>query len=390
MASVQSRVLDRDMTAWESLHDAYMRPWLIADEWRRLGGRVVGVLGNDLPREVVAAGGLLPVRLSPVRLDRGGKHHADAVPEGLAAQLTPPTSLVLGALMTGELDWIDALAIGRDSETHADLFYVIRELVRTGEGAGFPPFVFCDHLRLARRQNREYNRLRIREFATTISEWAPRTIDADSLFAAIGDRIAVSERLSALNDLRTRRPSEVSGSQMLVATGAAQAMPALDATGLLATAESEREHEPESLLRILVTGSGQDDLWVYRALEQSGATVVAEDHEWGPDLHWEIADSPDPWDALADRYLSNGHGAARSGLWERTARTAAAARTYEADGVLQIVFDHDEAAPWELPGLRTALGSGTPVVQVRLRYGEENTDALVEAVSVLASEVQHV
>jgi benzoyl-CoA reductase/2-hydroxyglutaryl-CoA dehydratase subunit BcrC/BadD/HgdB len=378
------------MTAWESLDDAYMCPWSVADKWRSRGGRVVGVLGNDLPCEVVAAGGLLPIRLSPVRLDPDGERHADAVPEGLTAQLTPATSLVLGALMTGALGWIDALAIGRDSETHTDLFYAIRELARTGQGAQFPPFVFCDHLRLARGQNREYNRLRIREFGATVAEWAPRAIDQDSLVDAIKDRTTISERLRVLDDLRTERPTQVSGTQMLVATGAAQSLPAVDAIALLTAANAEAGPQTEPRLRVLVTGSGQDDTRIYRAIEQAGAIVVAEDHEWGPDVHWTCPDSADPWDALADRYSGGHHGAARSGLSERAAQTVAAASASEADGVLQIIFDHDEAAPWELPGLRTALGSGTPIRQVRLRYGDESIDALVEAVSVLASEVQHV
>jgi benzoyl-CoA reductase/2-hydroxyglutaryl-CoA dehydratase subunit BcrC/BadD/HgdB len=378
------------MTAWKSLDDAYTCPWLVADEWRSRGGRVVGVLGNDLPREVVAAGGLLPIRLSPVRLDPEGQQHADVVPEGLAAQLTPATSLVLGALMTGALGWIDALAIGRDSETHADLFYAIRELVRTGQGAQFPPFAFCDHLRLARSQSREYNRLRIREFGATVAEWALRAIDQESLVDAIKDRTMISERLRVLNDSRTQRPAHVSGSQMLVATGAAQSLAAIDAVAFLTAAKAEAAPQMEPRLRVLVTGSGQDDARIYRAIEQAGAIVVAEDHEWGPDLYWKLPDSADPWDALADRYSGGHHGATRSGLMERTTQTAAAASASEPDGVLQIAFDHDEASRWELPGLRRALGPEIPVVQVRLRYGDERSDALLEGVSALTAEVQHV
>ncbi len=372
-----------EITAWGTIENAYRRPWSVADEWRANGGQVVGVLGHDLPVEIVTAAGLLPIRLSPLRLDRAGGEHADAVPPDLAAQLTASTILVLGALLSGVLDWVDAIAIGRDSEAHTNLFYAMRELTRMGEGQGFPPFAFCDLLRMPSRHAARYNRIRVREFADVVAGWGPQRIDAQSLSAAIEERTGVGQHLRDLNSCRTGIPATVSGSQMLMAAAAAQILPASSASELLAKASGEAIAPRTERLRVFVTGSGQDDVWTYDVLERADATVVGEDHEWSDDGRETVLVTTDPWDGLVDHYHLGRHGSARSGLKERTLTTAYGAHVTEADGVLQIVFEHDESPPWESPELRAVLGTDIAMETVTLRYGEHDEMALRAALELL-------
>ena len=104
--------------AWAAaLRDACERPAAVAAAWRAGGGQVVGLLGWSAPRELVAAAGLLPVRLSPDRIagPDGVPGSADA---GFGRELTPGTARLAAALLSGALGWIDFLLIGRDCEAH--------------------------------------------------------------------------------------------------------------------------------------------------------------------------------------------------------------------------------------------------------------------------------
>ena len=383
--------MDGELSAWEALEEAYRRPWGVAQRWRAAGGTVVGVLGRDLPREIVAAGGLLPIRLSPLRLDPTGTDHTDAVPAGLASQLAPGPVRLLGALLSGALDWVDAIAIGRDSEAHTSLFYVIRELARTGRWEDRPPFAFCDLLRVANRHSARYNRIRFREFAEMIGPWTSRAIGDADLRGAIAEGAAVADRLRLLTAQRRSAEPAVTGAQALVAAGAAQVLPAETAVALLsAAAEHPCAQGTAGRARIFASGSGQDDPWTYEALELAGAQIVGEDHEWGDAGEFPVGVTSDPWDGLVDRYHLGPHAAARSGLAQRTQATAAGVRDGGAQAVVQLVFAHDETPPWELPRLRAELGPQTPVTTVTLRYGDRDAEALQGAVTALQEARAHV
>jgi benzoyl-CoA reductase/2-hydroxyglutaryl-CoA dehydratase subunit BcrC/BadD/HgdB len=383
--------MDGELTPWAALEDAYRRPWRVAERWRAAGGAVVGVIGRDLPREIVAAAGLLPIRLSPLRLDRAGADLSGAVPSGLAAQLAPGPVKLLGALLSGALDWVDAIAIGRDSEAHTSLFYVMRELARLGRWEQRPPFVFCDLLRVANRHSARYNRIRFREFAEMIGPWTARPIDDAALVGAIAERAAVAEQLRLLTTRRRSAQPAVTGAQALLAAGAAQVLPTEAALTLLAAAATAPAGPATpGRVRIFVSGSGQDDPWTYRALENAGAQIVGEDHEWADTGEHLAQATSDPWDGLVDHYHLGPHAAARSGLRERTQATADGVRDSGAEAVVQIVFAHDETPPWEVPQLRLALGEEIPVETVALRYGDLDEAALVGAVAAAQEGHAHV
>jgi benzoyl-CoA reductase subunit C len=51
------------VTALDALRAAYGSPRTAIREWQKAGGLVAGYVGADVPHELVAAAGLLPVRL---------------------------------------------------------------------------------------------------------------------------------------------------------------------------------------------------------------------------------------------------------------------------------------------------------------------------------------
>ena len=125
------------------------------------------MLGWTVPRELIVAAGMLPVRLAPQRVAEASQDPAFVLPG-----LGPETTRVARALLSGQLGWLDGLVIGRDSEDYLRLFYVLRELRRTGAAPAGPAVAFFDLLRLPLRTSAVYNRLRARELAQTLGRWA--------------------------------------------------------------------------------------------------------------------------------------------------------------------------------------------------------------------------
>jgi benzoyl-CoA reductase/2-hydroxyglutaryl-CoA dehydratase subunit BcrC/BadD/HgdB len=374
-----------------AVREAYLRPAAVSDAWRADGGRVVGLLGWAAPRELVVAAGMLPVRLSPRRLARDGVPVDSGAAAGLARELPPGLARVVAALLTGALDWVDALLIGRDSEAHTKLFYVLRELKRSGAAPGLPPVAFFDLLRLPARTSARYNRLRAVELAETLASWGGQPVTQADLTAAVSESAATAAGLRALAALRTAPLPRVAGSDALAAAGAAQVLPGPRFRAhIAAVGEAGEPPAPPPAARVFLTGSGQDDLSAYETLEQQGLAVVGEDHEWGDDGSEAPELTADPFDGIVDRYHYAHGGAARAGLRDRAAQTAAKIRQARPDAVLHLVNDHDEAVGWELPVLRDLLGARTPVLRVRLPGADAGGDdqaPLREAAARLLREV---
>jgi benzoyl-CoA reductase/2-hydroxyglutaryl-CoA dehydratase subunit BcrC/BadD/HgdB len=414
-----------------ALRAAAERPAAAAAAWQAGGGLVVGMLGWSAPRELVTAAGLLPVRLSPDRLagpDSGGAPEPagadglDRVAAGLGRELTPGTARIAAALVSGALGWIDFLVIGRDREDYTKLFYLLRELRRSGAAPGLLPVAFFDLLRLPSRTSARYNRQRAAELTAVLAGWAGRPVTPADLASAVEATKVIADSFGAIQTLRTHRPHPaITGSDALAAAIAARVLPAdrlrplLDAVlaagtspavgpalaagtalpagpvlaagaALAADAADPADrpvlgsgmsragaHDiPEistygSAGRVFLAGSAVDDLTAYEALEALGLAVVGEDHEWGDDGSEYPRVTRDPLDGIVDRYHFAHGGAARAGLRDRVAHTVDRVRAADADGVLYLLGAHDEAAGWELPVLRDRLGAGLPLVPVRLR-----------------------
>jgi 2-hydroxyglutaryl-CoA dehydratase, D-component len=402
-----------DGCAWaEPLRAAVLQPAAAAGAWRAAtGGRVVGLVGWSAPRELVVAAGMLPVRLSPRRLP-GSTPRRSGIPEpastpdpsgdiaaGLARELPTWAARIAAALVTGALDWADAVLIGRDSEAHTKLFYLLRELRRSGAATGLPSVAFFDLLRLPSRTSARYNRLRARELTDTLARWAGRPVTSESLGQAVDDAAATARRLAALTALRTAPLPTVAGSDALAAAMAAQVLPGQQLRAHLAAvcpgdcgqaaSPADAGKGAPAAARVFLTGSGLDDLTAYDALEDLGIALVGEDHEWGDDGSAPPARTADPLDGIVDRYHFAHGGVARDGLRDRAERTAGKVAAAAADGVLFLTGEHDEAAGWQLPALAERLGPGTPLIRVRLAdAAADGCPALRDAALRLLGEVR--
>ena len=258
------------------------RPWArrVAGE-RRAGGRPARLV---CPRELVAAAGMLPVRLSPRRLARDGAPVDSAAAAGLTRELPPELARVVAALLTGALDWVDALLIGRDSEAHTKLFYVLRELRRSGAAPGLPPVAFFDLLRSCPDQRPLQPAAGAGTGRRPSHQLGGQPVTPASLAVAVSESAATAAALRALAALRTTPLPRVAGGDAVAAASAPpRCCPARSSARSSRPSGSWPKRRRPPLARVFLTGSGQDDLSVYETLEQQGLAVVGEDRGWGDD-----------------------------------------------------------------------------------------------------------
>ncbi|TQM45124.1 2-hydroxyacyl-CoA dehydratase family protein [Pseudonocardia cypriaca] len=334
---------------------------------------VVGCVGADVPVEVLTAAGFLPLRLA-------GDPDApsDAGDLILGRGVDPVARSVLTCLLDGGYGPLAALVVSRDCEASLRLFYAVRELHRTGDGAALPPVHLVDVLHLPHRSTTAYVLAKVRELRAQVARWSGHDVADDALAAAVAAHDRVRTLLGRVATLRRVRPARLSGMQALAVVAATTALPPDRAAELLDGLLAQPLPDVTGT-RVFLTGSSHDHPGVYAALEQAGLLVVGEDHDWGDLLHHRRVDPPpDPALlelAIAERYQHNGPTAARASMRQRAAHTAAAARACGAEALPAYARIRDDAPRWDFPAQRAA--TGLPAVLLEHQpYGRVDLDAM--------------
>jgi benzoyl-CoA reductase/2-hydroxyglutaryl-CoA dehydratase subunit BcrC/BadD/HgdB len=334
------------MSALETLQAAYEDPAAIARAWREQGGLVAACVGPDVPRELVEAAGLLPVRL---RGRSGQSDEADAI---LGPGVDAGTRGVLAALLAGHVP-ADFLLLGHDCDGSVRLFTSLRAL----HDERIPETWFVDLLHLPAETTLAYDLERLRELRDVLGRWSGRPVTDAAITDAIREANETRRLLARVAALRRGTPVLLQGSDFLAVSGACTALPAAEANRLLEQLLAEAHTPfPEPGRRVYVTGSSQDSAELYEAIEAAGALVAGEDHDWGEALaDCLVNEDGDPLLALADRYQFGSALARRAGPDERAIYTAEEAEASGAELVLAWIRGGDGASSWSVPAQRRAV-----------------------------------
>lgn len=310
--------------------------------------RRVGVIGADVPVELVAACGWRPVRLAGAP--------GIATPDGsrfIGGGADGDVRSMFQQLLDGGYGAMTQLIVAHDFEGLARLYYALRalRLQRPDRTTAFPAPIFFDLLHMPWRSTGLYNRTRARQLRERLGGCSD-----DALREAIAGRNAVRRRLHALR--KHRRAARISGVDALKVIGASAVLPPSEAAirldTLLATLDAQ---PPLPGTRIFLTGSAHDHPDHYAAIEAAGAIIVGEDHDWG-DRGQEAPvaeDAADPLDALVDRYHFGTPASAKFSIAERASYTARSARESGADAVIAFVRKEDPAPRWDVPDQQAAV-----------------------------------
>ncbi|GAT88391.1 benzoyl-CoA reductase/2-hydroxyglutaryl-CoA dehydratase subunit BcrC/BadD/HgdB [Paenarthrobacter nicotinovorans] len=111
----------------DAFAEHYLRRVLRARERATRGTAVVGFVGADVPRELIASAGAQPLRLH----SQSGPPSEDAV--RLLGEATDPMAhSILNQVLANELDFLTGILLSRDCEASLHLFYVLRQLAAAG------------------------------------------------------------------------------------------------------------------------------------------------------------------------------------------------------------------------------------------------------------------
>jgi benzoyl-CoA reductase/2-hydroxyglutaryl-CoA dehydratase subunit BcrC/BadD/HgdB len=360
---------------------------------------VIGVVGGDVPVEIIEACGGRAFRLSAADREIG----AEAV-ELLGAAVDSVFHSILDRILSGEFGFLCGLAVSRDCQASLRLFYVLRMLAR--QGRTVPEVHLVDLLHLPRESTRDYNARQIATLAEVVAGWTGTVLTADTLYAARKTR---GQLARALRDLRAHRAAgAVPGATALRLYALAQTEAPADSLTLIgAVLESvqqpsggDRDIAHDGLTstpvdgrpHVFLTGSTVDQVSVYDRLESAGFLLVGEDHNWGDPVAdlWggstEATGLPTAYTAIAEQRLRLGPMAQTSGLSERAHFSAACARRCGAHVVLSVSRHNDPAPDWDRPGLVRELGSDVRVVTLPVTAHTWSADELGAAVDLLTRE----
>lgn len=343
--------------AFQRLAGRYADPLGQARAAKAAGRHVIGRVGATVPVEFILAAGCTPVMLAADL--RRATPQADRYVD---PELPAETRALCEAALSGDYECLDLLILSRPYDK---LYYFLKELHRSGRAPQMPPFMIHDLMHSQREAVREYNRGRLRALLERVSRHAVRPVDNAALREAIVQTNhvrALWRRLQAL-----RHMGRLAGVEALQIIGAGLCShPAEHEADLHACLEAieagAAAHEGRRPRVIAVSAEPMQHLALHSALEHSGGLVVAEDDPWGARAAgMDIADSPDPFDALFDKLW---HDTPSTGVWPPAARHAwlltQAARP-DVDAVVLHIPPSDRLLGWDLPDLLRALRDrGTP------------------------------
>ncbi|CAH0175719.1 hypothetical protein SRABI76_01396 [Microbacterium oxydans] len=310
----------------------------------RESGTIIGVVGNDVPRQLLLAAGARPYRLTG-----SWDSDVDAETSDLLGAADAVTVRILSELRAGG-PHLDALIICNDDQSHLRLFYALRALNEDLplHLLDMPGGRSASARRFAQRQYRA-----LVDFCAGVTGHRP---DEESLTAAADDEEALGRALANLRRARRADPPRCSGARALqVYLNASRLSPA----AAVEAAEDARDGEPLPGVRVHVTGSSHPDPTVYREIEDRGCTIVGEDHDTG-DRAWlgeAVASGSldEVIDGLVDAHFVRVPGSAGAFSAERAELTAGMAADAQAAVVVSLIRDLDEAPLWDLPDQRAAL-----------------------------------
>lgn len=343
-----------------------------AEEWRRRGGKVVGVLTPDVPEEIIYATGMLPWRVA-------GTWRAN-VPRARVycpSDICLHCSHVLESLLSGELDFLDGVVATNWSDDHKRLWDIWAHLGKT-------PFVSIMHVPheltdLAVHQLAK----EMRRLVGALEQYGGREITENTLRESIRVHNRMRGLLLEVYELRKRDVPALSGTETLGLVTAAMVMPKdtfIQELEALLPYLKERKASLRSFHpRILLSGDLLDHPGYVRVMEEEGCVVAMDDLDTGSRYFWGDVDAglPDPVFALARRYLSR-PGPPRMLSWDQQFRQVIEwAGQFRIDGVVELCLMYSRAREMRAPLLAASLeGAGIPAISIKREYHLANEGQL--------------
>jgi len=340
-----------------------------AQAMRDGGQRIVGIIGPGVPEALVLAFGAVPL---PIIAGNRDTPLANAFVPGEAAQLKALAEPVLD----GTLAFLDLLIVTR---SHEWLYYTLKEAVRIGEGV-VPPLHLHDFVPNRSEGTTRYNRRQFEQLEDALARSTGSVPDSAALQEAIG---AIDRRNTCLGTLQQLRDAgKVPGSTALAIIAASKVMAPDDFIAtvdpwLIASAATHPTAQPRLLL---LPSEATDLLAVHRLAEAAGATVVAEDSDWGSRSAVPTFEDGGLLDALIAAAMAASNGPEVQPRSARTRWAESQIGRSDIGGVIFAMPRSDRRFGWDYPALRDRVAAaGKPALLLR---DDPKTDAAAASMTL--------
>jgi benzoyl-CoA reductase subunit C len=344
------------------------RRW--AQEWRKQGKKVIGVLDSLVPEEVIYAAGMLPWRIQGSWKEDVSHAMNFRFPQGNTF-----LNHVLESLLEGELDFLDGMVGSNRDEDFLRFWDYWRHLSKI-------PFPYLVEVPVIDSElTRKRFTTKIREFIGVIEELGKMKIDNNVLSQAIATYDKGYSLLRKVYELRRREEPSLSGGEALAITTAAMVMPRDEFNKkleeLLPYLETRKAKVNYTRPRLMLSSDLLDNPAYVDMVEEAGCLVAMDDLDNGSRYFWEKVDGGgDPAQALALRYLKN--RSPRMFDWRGQEKQLVKwVKEYNIDGVLELPDVYDYPRDFRRPYIERWLKEeGIPMMSFDRDYSLSNVGQL--------------
>jgi len=343
-----------------------------ARELKRQEKKIIGYLCAYVPLEIIAAAGFIPFRI------KGNVHEpitkADTQMETIAC---PLVRSCFDMALKGSYDFLDGLVIPHACDSICRTYDVWKY------NLGLPYSHLVDVPHSTDDLSLEFFKAVLGTFRKSLGRFAGKEISDDELARAIQVYNQNRAKVRELYELRKTEPPLISGTEVSKVLIAAMSIPVEESIELLSSVIDEIRARvgvlPPKLTRMMVVGAQVDDVAFINLIENSGASVVADDlcpgaREYGAD----VEPSQNPIDGIAERYLRKINCARtyrdKTGNYEeylekRFGHIGRAIKDFKVDGVILYLYKYCDPFGFEVPAMKSYIESkGIPVLYLEDEY----------------------
>ncbi len=366
-------------TIIERFHDAFANPHQAAHEWKsHTGGKVVGCIGADVPFEMIAAAGMLPVRIIGRPQDP-----TDRIAPYVGEGVDPGARSIAERLIDGTYDYVDHVVICSKPELYGSLYEFMLESRRVHGDVGLPIPTLFDFFRSTKLTASLFDRETLRRFRRQLADWSGNEVGDAALEEAIAGYNEARALLAKVNALRCGDTPRLSGTDGLAVNASHCLIPREDHVAMMRELLQSAESLPVRRgIPVIYSGTATERTEIYAAIEAGGAQIVADDQEFGSSAVETMADpdAPSPIDALCDRIQLGAPRALGSLVHHRADYVAGLAGRTGASAVLFHILAIDHPSALDYPRLRDRLAAaGIPSTEYGPRlYNDADFAPLTE------------
>lgn len=332
-----------------------------AKDWKaKTGGKVIGYFCTYVPEEILYAANILPIRIL-------GSHESQSVTEPhIFAMFCPFCRDCLAQGLQGRYDYLDGIMIAQ-SCLHIRQAYTSWDLHIPVDYRYYLPMPN----NVQSRHSYPYLTGELVDFKKSIEDWLSQSISDEDLDRGIEIMNKNRSLLQQVYEMRKLDNPPISGLEALYIVVSSQLTDKQEHNKLLKEVLSQElpGRKRQAGVRLMTTGSQNDDIEFIGMVESVGATFVIDDHCTGSRYFWtQVIPQENRLAAIAQRYIDR--PACPSKDWperRRVKHILQLAKDWRVHGSILIQQKFCDPHELDIPALRKSLEeNGIPTLTLEL------------------------